>query len=195
MREICGEMFDPSSYVMMSNGNYLGAFPDAVAITTNGATKTNGYAVMGRGCAKQAAERWAGIPELLGQKIRLNGNITQYLHDVLLNMKKTSLVSFPVKSIWETAVCIAGQKNVVKHMQDQFKTGSRVPGWACRARLDIIERSAKELLALANENDWQTIIIPRPGCGAGELSWVEVKPLLNKILDDRFCAITTRNAY
>jgi hypothetical protein len=193
MREIVGDMFDPSTYIMLSNGNYLGAFPDAICITTNGFTKANGCAVMGRGCAKQAATRWPGTPELLGNKIRIDGNRTQHLANVLLNMKQVSLISFPVKPKLELAK--AGLVNVVKHLHHQFEEGQQVPGWACKARMDLIRLSAQQLLVLANEESWQTVVIPRPGCGAGELSWVQVKPLLAGILDDRFCAITTRNAY
>jgi hypothetical protein len=35
------------------------------------------------------------------------------------------------------------------------------------------------------------VVLPRPGCGAGELDWTRfVRPALTALLDDRFVAIT-----
>jgi hypothetical protein len=77
-----------------------------------------------------------------------------------------------------------------------FKYGSAVadpefPGWMARSDLGLIESSAKQLVALSNEYGFASIILPRPGCGAGERSWEdEVRPLLDPILDNRFWVIT-----
>lgn len=61
---------------------------------------TNGYisqykhrAVMGRGCAKEAADRWPQLPFKLGRKIHANGNHV-YLFSEL------DLITFPVKHNW-----------------------------------------------------------------------------------------------
>ena len=37
---------------------------------------------------------------------------------------------------------------------------------------------------------WSKVLIPRPGCGYGELNWQDIKPLLESILDDRFISVT-----
>lgn len=63
-------------------------------------------------------------------------------------------------------------------------------GWMARSSLDLIRQSAQELEAIATERKWESVVLPRPGCGAGELSWDEVRPALSEILDDRFHAIT-----
>lgn len=45
-----------------------------IVIPTNGVLKSNGEAVMGAGLAKQAAQRFPTLPQLLGQAIRHTGN-------------------------------------------------------------------------------------------------------------------------
>ena len=61
---------------------------------------------------------------------------------------------------------------------------------ATKQDIEIIKQSAYQLVELADSNPWNTIVLPRPGCGAGELSWEQVEPVLANILDDRFKVIT-----
>ena len=55
---------------------YPNTSPDSYVrcITTNGFVKKNGEAVMGRGCAKEACERYPGLAKQLGEKIIKKGN-------------------------------------------------------------------------------------------------------------------------
>jgi hypothetical protein len=156
---------------------------DVLCITTNGYTKASGENVMGMGCAKKAAEINTKVPMLLGDAIACNGNIVNHIIT-----GKVALYSFPVKPT--TAKCLPDKSNVVRHMKDKVSVGGTVMGWACVAEASIIVKSAKELLSLADTNGWTKVVIPRPGCGAGELDWKVIKPLLDEILDDRFYSIT-----
>lgn len=54
----------------------------------------------------------------------------------------------------------------------------------------LIARSARELREMAEQQGWETVVVPRPGCGGGGLDWREVRPLLEKSFDDRFIVIT-----
>ncbi|HEY6872224.1 MAG TPA: ADP-ribose-binding protein [Geobacteraceae bacterium] len=54
----------------------------------------------------------------------------------------------------------------------------------------LIGRSARELRDLADRFGWRTVVVPRPGCGGGGLDWREVRPLLDRLFDDRFIVIT-----
>jgi hypothetical protein len=57
--------------------------------------------------------------------------------------------------------------------------------WYQQADLELIELSGMELCDLADARGWNHVVLPRPGCGNGRLSWAVVKPVLY-MLDDRF---------
>lgn len=55
------------------------------------------------------------------------------------------------------------------------------------ADIDLIKDSAAQLVMMADENNWTSLALPRPGCGNGRLYWLrDVRPILLPILDDRF---------
>lgn len=59
--------------------------------------------------------------------------------------------------------------------------------WLWNADPELIRRSAKDLVFVANNRRCKTVALPRPGCGNGLLRWEdEVKPVLVPILDERF---------
>lgn len=65
--------------------------------------------------------------------------------------------------------------------------------WYEEADPQLIVKSAHELVAMADSENWKSreiYVLPRPGCGNGKLRWQDVKPLIEDILDDRFRVIT-----
>jgi hypothetical protein len=80
MKEIVGNLWD------YYNVGFV------VCITTNGFVKNNGEAVMGRGCAFEATQRFPDIRKQLGEHILRHGNTPVWLN--------IGLVTFPVKHSW-----------------------------------------------------------------------------------------------
>lgn len=60
-----------------------------IAITTNGSLTRDGRAIMGKGVARQAAERFPELRLQLGRLLQVRGN---HVHEIMLG-----LVSFPVE--------------------------------------------------------------------------------------------------
>jgi hypothetical protein len=186
MKLIYGEMFHPATYTD-ENKKPIFLKPNAICITVNSFIKKDGSAVMGRGCAKLANDRWPWVAVLWG-KLAKNGAGVSVLCEVSDPAFKTlDLIAFPVKD--STEVCEDDKSNIVKHMRAQFNPGDDVPGWACKARLDLIKKSLIELVAIADAYEYETVILPRPGIGFGELPWADVLALLS-VLDDRFFVIS-----
>lgn len=138
---------------------------DALVITTNGFVRKDGQAVMGRGIAKEAAEFYPELPKQLGRDLKTNGNHCY----VYSGLEEYDIVTFPVKPVWGP---------------------NGIPGWKTKAEIPLIIQSAKELVRFADKYDWVDVLLPRPGCGNGNLNWKDVRPILGKILDDRFTAVT-----
>lgn len=167
MREAFGDLFDMEG--------------DALCITTNGFVKRNGECVMGRGIAKAIQEFYPNIPKDLGKLIKSKGNHVHLIYEE----DETDILSFPVKPI--SKICTS-HNDYVSHMK--FNIGDTIAGWACKADIDIIKQSAYELVTLTDKMGYNTVLLPRAGCGAGELSWQDVKPILDNILDNRFISVT-----
>jgi hypothetical protein len=188
MRELLGDMFTAVVAYTKQHG--------AMAITTNGYTRKDGTLVMGRGCAKFANEHTYGyainLDKEWGEKIKKSGNhvyVSDHNVSYLGAQHSIKLVSFPVKPMGEYRD-LSNQQQVVRHQQNKFYRQSMfVPGWACTARIDIIEQSCEELLLMCEKYpEWEVVMLPRPGCGNGELSWTEtVKPIMERYFrSDKF---------
>ena len=148
MKEITGNIWD-----YHEKGHWI-------VITTNGTVKANGEAVMGRGVALQAKQKYPGLPYDLGQEISKIGN-------VLHHWGQEGLLFLPVKHNW----------------------------WE-RANISLIEKSIQQLKDFFDntiEDYSPPVYMVRPGCGNGGLDWEDVKPILEKYLDDRFIVVERRN--
>jgi hypothetical protein len=165
-----------------------------LCITTNGFVKSNGEAVMGRGIAKEAANRFSMLPKLLGDTLRTRGNnvhlftLLEYNHQLDMYLEFL-LITFPVKPISKK---ISDLSEVVSHMHSQFKSGDVVPGWACKAELSLIRQSCKQLMELVNNSNMTgegIVVLPFPGIGNGELSRENVQKILDEELDQRVLVV------
>jgi kynurenine formamidase len=143
-------------------GNIWSYPANARVITTNGFVKKNGEAVMGAGVAKEAKTKYPVFPKWLGSAIKEEGNnVHCFGFENIRTGKIEFIYTFPVKHNW----------------------------WE-DADLELIERSCEQLVEQAVNFEDAVIVIPRPGCGNGKRDWeTEVKPILEKHLDDRFHVI------
>ena len=191
MRLITGDLFGHNK-----NG------PAAICITTKGAMDRSGRNVMGAGCARAARGKWPGIETIIGTAIEREGNVPHLLTGRFpaevpgeartLQLPSGSvevpyhIVTFPVKP----PTCDESQL-LTQYQNHLPRQSNKFPGWMACASLELIEHSARTISAMADEYRWKSVIIPRPGCGAGGLDFdSEVKPLLASLLDERFYIIT-----
>jgi hypothetical protein len=130
-------------------------------ITTNGYVRMDGKAVMGRGVALQATQRYSTIQADLGKFIRESRGLHVRLFIYSVMGKDEVVGVFPVKY--------------------NFRE---------KADKELIINSSLELARIAADNTWDIFLLPRPGCGNGQLKWTEVKPLIEHILPDNVWVIT-----
>lgn len=62
--------------------------------------------------------------------------------------------------------------------------------WKDCSDIRLIEKSAKELMALVQEKGYEKVVLPRPGCANGGLNWEDVKKVIEPILDDRIVIVS-----
>lgn len=155
---------------------------DAICVTTNGFITDRGFAVMGRGIALEASERYFGLKKTLGRLLKQNGNHVS----VLINDCGTDILSFPVKRDFFDFSIHSDFPGTVRNLRHS----NTVPGWALKAELSLIERSATELVNIADYKEYKSILLPKPGCNNGELKWCDVEKILDNILDDRFFIVS-----
>jgi hypothetical protein len=156
-----------------------------ICITTNPIVNSKALAVMGRGCALEAATRWPYVREMLAQHIGLHGNTPHALG--VVGGENGVVWRYPSTPLENT-------------LQTQFFDGGSVlwsfpvkHHWQQPADLVLIMHSAKRLKAIIDlyHPEAKLVVIPRPGCGNGRLEWPQVAEKLAPILDDdRFLVVT-----
>ena len=79
--------------------SYLGK-ADVICVTTNGIIRTDGTAVMGRGIALQAKQKFPDIEKLLASQLKTYGNTPAFLMNGCISPNITQIWSFPTKNHW-----------------------------------------------------------------------------------------------
>lgn len=74
--------------------------------------------------------------------------------------------------------------NVVSLLQSGLYSFPVKHHWREAADLDLIKASTKRLEKIARENPHKRYVLPRPGCGNGNLKWEQVKPIVAKLPDN-----------
>lgn len=72
---------------------------DFRVITTNGSVRKDGCAVLGRGCAREAATKFPALPRMLGEMLQRSGNRVYFFEREQLTAP-CGLFTFPVKHQW-----------------------------------------------------------------------------------------------
>lgn len=92
-----------------------------IVITTNGAVRKDGACVMGRGVAKQAADRFPNLPYRLGKAIKDSGNRVYVFDDL-------NIITFPVKHHWQEKADIILIETSLKQLLEWSNTPVRKHG-------------------------------------------------------------------
>lgn len=134
-------------------GDFWTVQGDARCITTNGRLRENGNAIMGKGIALQARQRFPMIEFTLGRLIQKYGNHTFYLG--------YGLISFPTKHNWRD------DKSDIELIK--------------RSAIELVSLFKGDV-PIRNKSN-RRILLTRPGCGSGNLNWSDVRPILQIILN------------
>lgn len=135
-----------------------------LCIPTNGTIKRNGCGVMSKGVASEAQDYYPGIDRLLGDSLRLRGNVFVLIATgVSGHLRGKYLYVFPTQRYW-------------------FE----------RSDLDLIQQSAISLGVCAKQLPDDVWVLPRPGCGNSGLRWEDVRPIITPLLPDNVHVITLK---
>lgn len=158
-----------------ANGNIWQFLPAPIVVPTNIGWKKDGTNVMGKGLARQAAERYPDLPLLLGGYCKEKRfYATTWLVEVYSHVTGEAqlLLCFPTKPLTPGA--------------PQFS-------WSGRASLALVKKSLATLVTLASTSPMlvkeESIYLPLVGCGEGGLGEEVVLPLLKETLSDKFVLV------
>ncbi len=145
-------------------GDFWTIYGDARCITTNGSLRYNGDAIMGKGIALQAKQRYPKIKIefTLGRLIQKYGNHVFYIGN--------GLISFPTKHDWKD------------HESDI--------GLIKRSANELVSLLNGDI-PIKNKSN-RRILLTRPGCGSGNLNWKDVRHILQTILNSNEFIVINR---
>lgn len=137
-----------------------------VCVTTNGYIKKNNKGVLGRGNALAMATYYPTLPSNLAAHIKQNGHVVGAIGK--------RIITFPVKPI------SGNYEQVLDKVKYMYKPGQKIPGYHCKADLKLIEQSMNQLNEFIEKFHFIEVYLPLPGTSNGELSFNDVKPILEK---------------
>lgn len=150
---------------------------DAICVTTNGHYTTEGLAVMGGGSAGECAKRWPETAVRLGKCLKNFGTNTPFVIGAVNNEGEYVVPKLKLMKEGKYS-CLIFSFPTIDNLMDG-------------AKLELIQKSAEEMKVWADRFELKGIVVGRPGSGIGGLDWhKEVKPVLEKILDDRFTVVS-----
>lgn|SRR6185369_7747316 len=149
---------------------------DAICITTNGQYTMQGIAAMGGGCAGVCAKRWPETARKLGRMLKTFG----------------SNVPFVIGALDENGEYLEPDREMIRERKFKCLIFSfpTIHNIIHGSNLELIKQSATLLKDYVEQFGLTGIMVPRPGVGIGGLSWAEVKPAIEEILDDRFTVVS-----
>lgn len=138
---------------------------NAICIPINTQLKSDGCLVMGAGLALDAAKRFPELPKAFGQAMRQHLTSRGQPDIVLFQHRECWpqwVVGFPTKTDWR----MPSDPVLIRHMAMSLKLEAE-----CRK--------------------WCGVLLPRMGCGLGQLQWRQVARILREVLaDDVFCVVS-----
>lgn len=149
---------------------------DAICITTNGQYSIQGIAAMGGGCAGVCARRWPATAQRLGKMLKTFG----------MN------IPFVIGALDENGNYLEPTRDGIRNKEFKCLIFSypTINNLIHGSNLQLIKQSATMLKDYVDQFDLKGVMVPRPGVGIGGLSWAEVKPEIENILDDRFTIVS-----
>lgn len=140
---------------------------DLLICTTNNVIKNNGALVMGAGVAAQFCNYFKYVEFAWGKQISKLDPDYGFLLDGPRNWGNNSIYLGALQT----------KRN-----------------WRDPSDIDLIVRSSKKMKAAVDLFGFQKVIMSRPGCGNGQLTWAKVRSKL-KFLDDRFVVVSKEDPY
>lgn len=137
---------------------------NAIVCTTNNVVRKNGSLVMGRGSAKDFKEKFKYLDWNWGQIVADHAD----------------------NGIEDYHLLITGPRRL-DHAQIYLVGLQTKRSWVDDSPMELVVKSCEKLKQLADLMSWRKIVMPRPGCGNGNLRWREVKKEIQ--LDKRFVVI------
>lgn len=94
-----------------------------------------------------------------------------------------ALTMFPLVQ-FELGALIKERGNVVHQLSCGLMTFPVKHRFWEKAEVSLINRSARQLEEIALRNPQKTFVLPRPGCGWGQLTWEQVRPYIDFLPDN-----------